>query len=245
MLASNAGPLAAQEQIVTDRPDFTESAISVDPGRVQLETGLTRTEAGELQTTNLGEVLVRIGWTDRLELRLGVNSYVSVDGPDGSDSGFEDSTVGIKLELKRPAGGAGKSVPEIAMLLDTTLPTGTADSSQSGLQPRLILAFGWTLSETLSLGVNFGASYASADDARFFEGSGSVALGIALSESWGAFVEYYGFHPESSGGESTHFGDTGLTFLISDDFQLDLRIGGAFSGDDDDFFVGFGLAYRW
>lgn len=245
VLAVTASPLAAQEQIVTDRPDFTESAVSVDPGRVQLETGLTHTEAGDVEATSFGEVLVRIGWTEALELRLGVNSYVDVDGAGGGDSGFEDSTVGIKLELKRPAQDAAKAVPEIALLLDTTLPTGNAGSSQSGLQPGLIFALGWTLSETLSLGVNFGGSYASAEGERFFEGSGSVALGIALSETWGAYVEYYGFVPESSGGDSTHFANTGLTYLLSDDLQLDLRVGGGLSGDDSDLFVGFGVGYRW
>jgi uncharacterized membrane protein len=237
--------LQAQEQIVTDRPDFTESTASVDPGRVQLETGVTLTEAGETDSTSFGEVLVRIGWTQALELRLGLNSWVNSDGPGGSHSDLEDSWVGIKLELKQPAEGAAKAVPQLALLLGTTLPTGTTESSPSGLQPGATLALAWTLSETLGLGVNFGAASAISDDERFLEGAASIALGIALGGDWGAFVEYYGFLPEGSAGDVSHFGNGGLTYLISDNFQLDLRAGTALSGDDTDFFAGFGLGYRW
>ena len=42
MLALAPLPLAAQEsEMVGDRPDFTESALSVPSGRIQLEAGLT------------------------------------------------------------------------------------------------------------------------------------------------------------------------------------------------------------
>jgi hypothetical protein len=240
-----AQKLEAQEQIVTDRPDFTESTASVDPGRVQLETGATLTEAGETDSTSFGEVLVRIGLTQALELRLGLNSWVHSDGPGGSDSDFEDTSVGLKLELMQPAEGASRAVPELALLVATTLPTGTAESSPSGLQPGMTLALAWALNETVSLGANFGATSALDDDERFLEGAGSVALGIALRGDWGAFVEYYGFLPEGSAGDASHFGNAGLTYLISDDFQLDFRVGTALSGDDTDLFIGFGLGYRW
>jgi hypothetical protein len=238
--------LDAQEQIVTDRPDFTESTASVDPGRVQLETGITQTEAGETDTTSFGEVLVRIGWTQALELRLGLNSWVHYDGPGGSESDFEDFSLGIKLELKQPAEGASKAVPELALLIATTLPTGTADSSPSGLQPGATLALAWTLNETTSLGANLGAtSVIGDDDERFVEGAASLALGIALGGDWGTFFEVYGFLPESSEAEASYFGNAGLTYLVSEDFQLDFRAGTALSGDDTDLFVGIGLGYRW
>ena len=59
--------------MVTDRPDATESAITVAPGVFQLEFGYTFGEIESVSVHNLGEVLLRVGVADMLELRLGVN----------------------------------------------------------------------------------------------------------------------------------------------------------------------------
>lgn len=94
----------AQEAIVTDRPDFTESAEVVAVGRIQLETGASFEDAGEVELAEVGELLLRIGLVRDLELRLGVGSYVDV--ADGGPSGLGDGSVGLKLELNEgDAGG--------------------------------------------------------------------------------------------------------------------------------------------
>src|SRR5688500_18432971 len=94
-----AGPVVAQEPLITHRPDFTESASVVGRSRVQLEGGATLTRAGEVDELAVGEILLRIGIAPRLELRLGANSHVWIDGPDGELDGFEDATLGAKLLL--------------------------------------------------------------------------------------------------------------------------------------------------
>ena len=70
-----AAPLAAQTELVTDRPDQTESAVVVPRGTVQIETGWLRTEEEdgpvEIETEELLGTLVRVGLSDRVELRLG------------------------------------------------------------------------------------------------------------------------------------------------------------------------------
>ncbi|MCL7971660.1 MAG: hypothetical protein M8866_06160, partial [marine benthic group bacterium] len=53
----------AQEDdpMITDRPDFTESASTVAPGRFQFELGYTFTRSGSENRHNFGELLVRLG----------------------------------------------------------------------------------------------------------------------------------------------------------------------------------------
>ena len=69
---------AQTSDLVTDRPDFTESAVSVAPGRVQLEGGYTFSRIEAERTHTVGELLARFGAVDRLEFRLGINSAVVV-----------------------------------------------------------------------------------------------------------------------------------------------------------------------
>lgn len=57
----------AQEPLVTDRPDFTESSSTVGKGFFQLEGGATYFEsAGGTDVTTLGEVLIGAGLSWRL-----------------------------------------------------------------------------------------------------------------------------------------------------------------------------------
>src|SRR5688500_2357430 len=83
-------PLLAQEAIVTDRPDFTESTATVPVGSLQLEGGATWTEVEDAEELSLGELLLRLPFGPALEGRLAVG-YLTSDGPDG----LEDPTVGV------------------------------------------------------------------------------------------------------------------------------------------------------
>src|SRR5688500_373298 len=74
-------PGGPRTPLVTDRPDFTESAVTV-PGGVQVEAGATYAGEAGADGTTVGEVLVRAALTPRAELRVGVPSYVTASaGP--------------------------------------------------------------------------------------------------------------------------------------------------------------------
>ncbi|HKY61551.1 MAG TPA: transporter, partial [Gemmatimonadota bacterium] len=92
----NPGSLAGQEgaPLVTDRPDFTESAVTVPRGDVQLESGYTFTRSDEEDEHSLGEVLARIGLVERLEARIGFGSHAWITAAGNDPSGFEDPSVG-------------------------------------------------------------------------------------------------------------------------------------------------------
>lgn len=63
----------AQERIVTDRPDFTESSLVVPLKRLQLESGFTY----QSLRFSAPELLLRYGLAPRSELRLGLPDYKS------------------------------------------------------------------------------------------------------------------------------------------------------------------------
>lgn len=246
VLSAVASPSAeAQEEaLVTDRPDFTESTASVRPGRWQIETGYTYEEVERQELHNLGEALLRIGLTELVELRLELPSYVDQSGPLGDARGLGDAAIGFKLETAAGSDEPRFLEPAMALLVSTTLPTGDSEIGEPHLQPSVLLALDWAVSDRLGVGSNVGLSYASADGEQFAEASFSVALGADLRGDWGGFLEYFAFFPESAGGDPTHFVDGGVTYLLSNDFQLDLRLGTEIGGETD-LFAGVGLAYRW
>ena len=93
------GRASAKDPLITDRPDFTESAFVVGRGTVQLEGGGTYVDFGDESVTTLPELLVRWGITRTVELRFLTPTYAWIDGPDGSDSGFLSTALGAKIAL--------------------------------------------------------------------------------------------------------------------------------------------------
>jgi hypothetical protein len=245
LAALTAAPVVSQEDetvepLVTDRPDFTESAAIVRKGRTQVESGYTFTDSGDEESDAIGEVLLRIGVSERFELRVGLNSYVSVDnGAGDGPSGFEDPALGLKVNL---GDGDGK-VPAAALIVGTTLPVGSSEIGVDDAQPGAVLSLAWELTDKAGLGSNLGGRYASDGDDRFTEWSGSLALGRSFTGSFGGYVEWYGFS-SSGGGPDTHFLNAGLTRLVGPDLQLDARVGAGLNSAADDYFVGVGLSWR-
>lgn len=237
-LVGQAGPA-----LVTDRPDFTESAVTV-PGRsLQLESGYTFTRADDADEHALGEILLRIGVLEGLEARLGVNSHTWVDGVGEDVSGFEDPSVGLKWVLSEegPSGGGLAS----ALLLGTSVPVGDGDVGEEEWQPEVKLAASRGLTGELALAANVGYAYPSEDGRRFDQGSASLSLGIGLSERWGAYLEGFTIFPSGPSGDDEVVANGGLTFLVHPLFQLDARAGAGLTDAAPDFFIGVGIARRW
>lgn len=228
--------LHAQEDLVTDRPDFTESAAVVGPGRVQIEGGYTFTRAGDVDAHALGEILVRIGLGEILELRLAPNSYVWIDGAEELE-GLEDPGLGLKWLIAESGASAA------ALLLGTSVPTGADELGADGWQPEATIALAHDFARA-SLGANLGWGWEEAGGERLHTALASVALGVPLGARGGAFVEVYGLAAEGAGGEEA-YADAGLTRLLSPDFQLDARVGAGLNGAAADWFVGVGAARRW
>ena len=228
---------AGSPPMVTDRPDATESAVTVAVGVFQLESGYTFDKVDDVKIHSLGEILLRVGVADILELRFGINSYQWARGQAGINHGLQDSTVGLKLRLLDNEGKTGLGSPQVAVLASTSVPTGSS----------LMLSVSWDLSERLALGTNFSYSYTNevAVDTRSHEAGTTLSLGIALTDSWGAYAEYFGAYTIVRDGPREDYVNGGVTFLVESDFQLDARIGYGLNGLADDFFVGFGSAVRW
>jgi len=206
-------------QIVTDRPDQTESSSTVGNGNLQIEAGLLLGFAGEdenaVRQILAPTTLFRYGITDGIELRL-LSQLESIKIQDQVAQGISDIEVGAKIQLFQKE----DSRFEVAFLSHLLVPTGTENLSLESFGTINKLAVSQQLKETLSLGYNLGYNY-------FGMGSGmltySAVLGVGVNDKVAIYVEPYGELVNME--EFLLNFDTGLTYLVKDNLQLDFSFG--------------------
>lgn len=267
--ASVAFAAAEAPELVTDRPDQTESAVVVPRGSAQVETGVVYTREGT-GTLDYPATLLRVGLAERVELRLGYEGWSKELARNSEAAAFGDGEVGLKLRLWDEAGW----LPEAAVLAGITVPFGDEDTVDGRLDPGFRLSFAHSLSERFSFGYNLGVAWKTVDDPpqwrwrlvapaspevpsptiefthealesdtlASFEYT--AALGIGLSERWGAFVEVFGSAPINARGGDAHSVDGGFTYLLRPNVQLDISGGIGLNDAAENWFLSTGLSFR-
>lgn len=234
-------------ELVTDRPDFTESSDVVGTGIMQLEFGTSfegdgRSDARDrMVTTPLA--LLRVGVSRRVELRVSSDGYIV----DRLDSGLGESTtrgqadleVGAKLVLKDGASGFGMAI--IPMM---SLPTGADGVSSGTIDPTVKFTWATALPNDFGLSGNINVSRLGDELGRYTEPALSLSLGHGLPAGFGAYWEAYGFMPQGGERASAWTLNTGVTHSIGGNAQLDLEIGRGVTAAAPDWFVGVGFGIR-
>ena len=240
MVHVGTGVASAQSpDLVTDRPDQTESATVVPRGLMQVETGYLFARDGNVDGYEVPGTLFRIGLGGRTELRIGHAGMVGGEGRHGAG----DSELGAKVNLIERADGWR---PELAILGGLSLPTGDDGFSSDGVDPSFLVSFAHELSPRLSLGYNVGAAWESSADQPDRDAFivYSLVLGVGLTDRRGAFLELFGDRQTMGTTATSVSVDGGLTFLLTDIVQLDVYVGSGLRGPTDDVFVGTGLSFR-
>lgn len=236
------------EPIVTDRPDFTEASVTVGKGVLQVETGYTYSFDREGPDQTIGhsfpEALFRYGvFDDWLELRLATN----VAGETFNSNtvvGMEDIYVGAKLGLTPQHGW----LPEMALVPQMTVPTGHKAFTEEKVLPGVNWLYGWDINDFLATGgsTQFNSAIDGGTGKTYTEWAQSWTINYSLHDRVGAYTEWFAFFPHGADTElPQYYFDGGLTFLVNDDTQLDVRGGKGLNDAAADYFVGVGLSIRF
>lgn len=216
--------LGSRPALISDRPDFTEATATVAAKHVQVEMGQTIAREGDLRSTTAGEVLVRAGFAERAELRVAPNSWAREREGNAVNSGMQDASLGFKVRLlDGPENPSWR--PELSVIAHTTIPTGSSAFRSSRAQPEIKVLAAWPLTETLALSSNLNVGRPFDGDRSFTEYSGSLSLGVALSDRVGSYIEGFGFAPQDGSEVVSRYLNGGFTYLVSPDVQLDVRAG--------------------
>jgi hypothetical protein len=239
-LAITPAPAGAQgePELVTDRPDFTESSVVVPRRSIQLESGFTWDQSpGDVRSFNAPELLLRWGVGNRTELRLGPPQYFRIRSGGQRLSGFGDTYLGMKYQIG-PAHGF-----DLAIIPAVQLPTGAGGLTSEGVDPEVKLTWARDLGGPWSLSGMFAFYWPLEPGGRNFAWQPTVSLGRDLGGRWGAFLEYSGVFPTRGGNSSViHHG---YTYSLSRTSQLDAHFGFGISRAAPDFFIGGGYSVRF
>ena len=236
---------ADDDALITDRPDFTESAFVVGRGTVQLETGATYTEAGPESETTLPELLIRWGITGAVELRILAPTYAWIDDGSGSSSGFLNAAIGAKIALNEGQGDGFWGRTGAALIVASTVPTGSDSVDSDAWQPSATLSLAWDLSDTIGIGTNVGWTRPEESGDRYDSTYASVAVGVGITDKTSVFSELIWFDRERNRGPDTTTFQAGFTHLINKDLQLDLRAARRLTDEGPDLLVGIGASARF
>ena len=255
----------AVAQIETDRPDFTESPNVVPKGALQIETGFMKEENKEgidrigphryysykdIDNYTLNTTLFRYGLLENLELRLNMGYVRSVftevtknpvgiiyQSSDTIQQGFSTSFIGFKTNLYK---SDKVSIGFLGHLYIPELASGDfANIAGQRIAPEFLIPLTYNITDRFGIAVQYGLSWDGSTPNPTT--SYTLSLGYGITDKLSAYVEPYGFYNPQ--GETTHLINGGFTYLINDDFQVDLTGGLGLSRDAPDNFINCGASF--
>jgi hypothetical protein len=245
-------------QIETDRPDFTESPNVVPKGALQIETGFIL-ENDQESTAGLGgpntlnrqhitinTTLFRLGLTENVELRLNTgfisNELDFKSGLVGQDTittkkGFQTSFIGFKTNLYK---NDKISIGFLGHLYIPELASGDfMKANGQKIAPEFLIPLTYDITDKFGIAVQYGLSWDGFTPNPTT--SYTLALGYSITDKLSAYVEPYGFL--TNNGDELHLINGGFTYLINDDFQVDLTGGFGLNEAAPDNFINCGASF--
>lgn len=249
--AARGGP-AGEWDLGTDRDAFTPCTHCVAPG-VRLS------EASEVYidnitgppTNNYPEWLLRIGATEWLEWRFGVNYGIGSQGnvvtsvevgegtPDGAAL-YESSVLyGFKVNTSAQDG----LMPESCFIMEASTPT---YGDVFGTVPVATAVAGWELPVGWRLDAAIRYAYSEGITEWFSRWTPSAVLRMPVTERFEVHAEWFGsFTTGSPDSQSQPFFSPGFHVMLTRNFEMGLRVGWGLTPDAAPFFSDAGLGYRF
>jgi hypothetical protein len=209
------------QKINTDRPDQTEAPVVIPMKSFQIESGLlsgkTCYNSSSENQLLIPTLLFRYGSGKIIELRLVEQmERLKSESPAYNNLGFSDLALGAKIQILRKE----NVNTQIAFLSHFILPTGSDGISDGNIATDNTIAVSHHLNSFLDISYNIGYDYSGHGNGDMIY---SVSLGGGVSEKAGIYAETYGELDELKE-PFTNF-DTGGTYLLKDNLQLDLSFG--------------------
>ncbi len=229
-------PADALRPLSSDRPDATESPITVDAGHLQFEVSVVDWTRDRGRDRFVGfQTNAKVGLSDRTDLQFLVDPYIRQDAElGGDDSGIGDVVTRLKVNMWGNDGGDSA----FALLPFVSFPAG-GDVGGSEIEGGLALPYATSLGAvSLGLMASFDAVHDDVEDRYDLEVLHTAVAGFTLDDHTGSYLEYAGI-----AGPDDYIAtlNLGLTRNLSSETIVDLgaRVGLTSAADDIGLFFGF------
>jgi hypothetical protein len=231
----NPTPSKYLREMITDRPDKTESPYTVDAGHFQFEMDLVTYAhdeekiGGEKTTIDawaVAPINLKVGLCNRVDLQLVLETYADVrvrsGGVTQTRRGYGDTTVRLKCNLWGNDGGA----TAMAVMPYVKLPTNQDGLGNNSVEGGLILPLAVSLPSGFGMGLmtQFDASRDFDGDGHHAEFINSITLGHDIVGKLGGYVEFFSAVSAKGGFSWIGTVDLGLTYGVTDNIQLDAGV---------------------
>lgn len=244
-------PDELMREMVTDRPDKTESPYTVDAGHFQIESDLVnwtrnRDSGIAYDSIDVASVNLRIGLTDSLDFHIIMNPYhyerIRSQQSRETSSGFGDLTLRAKLNFW----GNDSGNTAFGIIPFVTLPTASNGFGVANTEGGIILPLNLKLAEGWELGMMTEWDFVSAEEGGYTHSFiNSCSLGHELTKQLGMYLEFYSEIPSENTGDWIGTVDVGFTFAVTDNIQLDagVNFGVTESADKLNPFIGVSIRF--
>lgn len=225
------------EPIQADRPDQTETPAIVPKGMFQVETGFTFQKNDAFSKSfSLPSTLWKYGVNENFELRL-ITEFLSEEINNKKFSGLYSIFVGFKVKLTEEKG----IIPKTSFIAHIGLPNAASTKYKTNyFAPEFRFVMQHTLSEKFSLSYNLGSEWDgfSAEPTFLY----TLTTGYAITPKIGSYIELFGFAPQND--KAKHNLDGGITYLINNNFMVDLSSSIGITDNAPDHYIAFGFSFR-
>lgn len=242
LFCTAASCYAQVEKIDADRPDQTESAVTVPKKWFQFELGFSAQTTTSLENEFQHPTLLsKYGLGKRIELRLittiQTNTYFNIVDK-VKETGLSPVEVGTKIALWEEK----KFLPKTSLLFHVAIPGLASEKFKADkLAPNFRLSMQNTISKIIGIGYNLGAEWDG-----FSDGPGwvyTLSPGFNISEKWYGYVEVFG--SISKNNKPEHSLDGGFAYCINRNFKVDLSSGFGISKEAPDWYIAIGASFRF
>jgi hypothetical protein len=251
-------PRAFMREMVTDRPDKTESPYTVDAGHFQLETDLVSytydrhnrlPNATEVESWTVPSINLKLGLLNDLDAQVILLPYNTVrvheraTGSVTRQHGFGDVTPRLKYNLW----GNDQGNSALGLMPFVKLPTSQAGLGNNSVEGGLIIPLALALPGGFGLGAmtEFDAIRDGVGAGYHPEFINSITVGHDLVGNLGGYVEFFSLVSAESRSPWIGTLDLGFTYALSKDLRLDagVNIGLTRAAEDINPFLGCSFRY--
>ena len=233
-------------ELISDRPDFTESSEVVGKGVLQIETGIVGERYGEGAEGTGGITgplpLIRLGVSKRFEFRFSGDGYsrqrLLARGSEAT-GGASDGAIGGKLKLVDEKG----SRPAVAVIAGVSAPVGHSRFTSGGWDPEVKLCWAKDVPAGFAVSGNFNFSSVTDSDGRLWNRAVSLSAGHDLAFGLAGYFEWYDLSFDRDQGHGSLL-NGGITRMIGKNAQVDVEVGRTISGNSPGRFASVGLVVR-
>lgn len=252
----NPTPDALLRAYVPDRPNKALGPTTIDAGRFAFESDIVnhvrdkrRSDGTDFKGWSAGNVFLRAGLTQNIELGIATQAYVSAKSrPDGGGAwtsleGVGDVIIRPKIALLGNDGGA----VQVALIPVLKLPTAKAGIGNRSFEGGLALPIGFTIGNGFTAVFQTELDMLRKPTTSGYAANFVNALNVsrALTSNLAASVEIFTSVSGADDIADIFTLDTALAYMLSENAYIDFGINWGLNRDAADFnpYIGFGVRF--